>query len=250
MRSAPDAIVLCGGAGLRLRSVTGDAPKSLASIGGRPFLDILLSQLRRHGFQRVILAVGYEKELIRSRFGGEAYGLAVRYAIESAPLGTGGAVRNAADQIDSDVALIMNGDSYTDADLAAFAADYWDARADISVLVVPADGRVDCGSVSVDANRLVLGFIEKQSSLGTQYVNAGIYMASKRILCDVPPGVQVSLEADLFARWLAEGKCLRAFNHAGKCIDIGTPERYQSAQVTLANVEVAGTLSQPDRQRA
>jgi NDP-sugar pyrophosphorylase family protein len=250
MRSAPDAIVLCGGAGLRLRSVTGDAPKSLASIGGRPFLDILLSQLRRHGFQRVILAVGYQKDLIRSRFGGDAYGLAVRYAIESAPLGTGGALRNAADQIDSDVALIMNGDSYTDADLAAFAADYWDARADISVLVVPADGRVDCGLVSVDANRGVLGFREKQSALGTQYVNAGIYMATKRILCDVPPGVQVSLETDLFPRWLAEGKYLRAFNHSGECIDIGTPERYQRAQVILANVEVAGTLSKPERQRA
>jgi NDP-sugar pyrophosphorylase family protein len=52
-----DAIVLCGGAGLRLRSVTGDGPKSLAKIGGRPFLEILLSQLSRHGFRRVILAV-------------------------------------------------------------------------------------------------------------------------------------------------------------------------------------------------
>jgi len=250
MHGAPDAIVLCGGAGLRLRSVTGNAPKSLASIGGRPFLDILLSQLRRHGFQRVILAVGYQKELIRSHFGGEAYGLAVRYAIESTLLGTGGALRNAADQIESDVALIMNGDSYTDADLAAFATDYRDARADISVLVVPTDGRVDCGLVSVDANRAVLGFNEKQSALGTQYVNAGIYMATKRILCEVPPGVQVSLETDLFPRWLAEGKYLRAFNHPGQCIDIGTPERYQNAQVTLANVEVAGTISKPDGQRA
>ena len=83
MPSVPDAIVLCGGAGLRLRSVTGDAPKSLANIGGRPFLEILLSQLRRHGFQRVILAVGYQRDLIREHFGdGGAFGLAVNYSIE------------------------------------------------------------------------------------------------------------------------------------------------------------------------
>jgi NDP-sugar pyrophosphorylase family protein len=71
-------------------------------------------------------------------------------------------------------------------------------------------------------------------------------MATKRILSDVPPGVQVSLEASLFPRWLAEGKYLRAFIHPGECIDIGTPERYQSAQVTLAGVEGGGTLSEPE----
>jgi NDP-sugar pyrophosphorylase family protein len=66
MPSVTDAIVLCGGAGTRLRSVTGEAPKSLATIGDRPFLEILLNQLRRHGFKHVILAVGYQRDLIRS----------------------------------------------------------------------------------------------------------------------------------------------------------------------------------------
>jgi mannose-1-phosphate guanylyltransferase len=243
MRNIPDAIVLCGGAGLRLRSVTGDAPKSLASIGDRPFLDILLSQLRRHGLQRAILAVGYQRDLIRSRFGEEAFGLTVTYAIESTPLGTGGALRNAADLIGSDDALITNGDSYTDVDLTAFMNDYRDAKADMSVVLVPADGRVDCGLVSVDGNRNVLGFKEKQSASGMQYVNAGIYLMKNNLLNRIPASVNLSLETDLFPQWLAEGKHLRAFNHAGPCVDIGTPERYQSAQVTLANVEVGGTAS-------
>src|SRR5882762_2898218 len=124
MPSAVDAIVLCGGAGLRLRSVTGDAPKSLASIGGRPFLDILLSQLRRHGFQHVILAVGYQRELIRSHFDNRAHDMSLEYSIESTPLGTGGALRNAVDFVQSDSVLIMNGDSYTDADLSGFESDW------------------------------------------------------------------------------------------------------------------------------
>jgi D-glycero-alpha-D-manno-heptose 1-phosphate guanylyltransferase len=240
MRSAVDAIVLCGGAGLRLRSVTGDAPKSLASIGGRPFLEILLSQLQRHEFQRVILAVGYQNYMIQAHFGQGIYGLKLRYSIESAPLGTGGALRNAVDLVESDAALIMNGDSYTDVDLVAFSRYYRETNADVSMLVVPSAERADCGLVSVDDGGKVLGFKEKQSTSGRQYVNAGIYMATKQILSDVRPGLQVSLETDLIPRWLAEGKHLRAFIHPGECIDIGTPERYQSAQVALANVEVAG----------
>jgi NDP-sugar pyrophosphorylase family protein len=143
MPSVSDAIVLCGGAGTRLRSVTGDAPKSLANIGGRPFLDIVLSQLRRHGFQHVILAVGYQRELIRSHFDNRAHDISLEYSIESTPLGTGGALRNAVDFVKSDSVLIMNGDSYTDADLSGFVADYCEAKADLSVLVVPTDGRVD-----------------------------------------------------------------------------------------------------------
>jgi NDP-sugar pyrophosphorylase family protein len=243
MPSAADAIVLCGGAGLRLRSFTGEAPKSLASIGGRPFLDILLSQLRRHGFQHVILAVGYQKELIRSHFDNRAHDMSLEYSIESTPLGTGGALRNAVDFVQSDSVLIMNGDSYTDADLSGFVADYCEAKADLSVLVVPTDGRVDCGLVSVDPNGRVLGFKEKQSGTGKQYVNAGIYLAAKSILYGISSNVRVSLEEELFPRWLAEGKNIRAFHHSGTCIDIGTPERYLNAQETLANVETAGILS-------
>ncbi len=249
MPSAADVIILCGGAGLRLKSVTGSAPKSLANIVGRPFLEILLSQLRRHGFQRVILAVGYQKDLIREYFGDRALGVSLKYSIESAPLGTAGALRNAVDLIESETVVIMNGDSYTDADLVAFVTDYRNTKADVSMLVVPADGRVDCGLVSVDDNGKVLGFKEKQSALGTQYVNAGIYAMSKHALGKIQPDVQISLETDLFPRWLADGKHLRAFIHLGECVDIGTPERYQRAQLTLANAEVTESLAKLEGQR-
>ena len=66
MPSAPDAIPICGGADTRLRQIIGGAPKSLASIGGRPFIHLLLHQVWRHGIQPVILAVRYHPELIRS----------------------------------------------------------------------------------------------------------------------------------------------------------------------------------------
>jgi mannose-1-phosphate guanylyltransferase len=250
MPSVADAIVLCGGAGTRLRSVTGDAPKSLASIGDRPFLDILLNQLRRHGFEHVIFAVGYQRDLIRAHFDCRTHHMSLEYSIESTPLGTGGALRNAVDFVKSESVLIMNGDSYTNADLPGFVADFREAKADLSALVVPTDGRVDCGLISVGPSGRVLGFKEKQSATGIQYANAGIYVMAKRILYEIPPNQLVSLEEEIFPRLLVEGKNIRAFHHSGRCIDIGTPERYLHAQETLANAEIGDALSGPEGRRA
>jgi NDP-sugar pyrophosphorylase family protein len=174
----------------------------------------------------------------------------LEYSVESTPLGTGGALRNAVDFVKSESVLIMNGDSYTDADLSGFVAKHRESQADLSVLVVPTDGRVDCGLVSVNPGGRVLGFKEKQSATGMQYVNAGIYALAKKILYEMPPNQRVSLEEELFPRWLAEGKDVRAFHHSGGCIDIGTPERYLRAQTTLANAEPDGILSAQKGQQA
>ncbi len=241
MPSPPDAILLCGGAGLRLRSVIGNAPKGMAVVAGRPFLELLLRQLSRHGFERAILAVGYQKDVIHSHFGERAFGLDLTYSVEASPLGTGGALRNAADLVRSENVLIMNGDSHTDVDLQAFVGNHGEAKADASVVLVPADGRGDGGSVRVDDSGRLVRFDEKQGCADSPYLNAGIYILSRKILYEIPSGVSVSLEQELFPRWLAERKDIRAFVHQGKCVDIGTPERYQVAQGILATVETGQT---------
>ena len=245
MRNTPDVIVLCGGAGLRLRGVTGASPKSMASVAGRPFLEVLLRQLYRNGFRRVILAVGYQQQAIRSFFGEQFEGVNVVYSGESEPLGTGGAVRKAADLLESDAALIMNGDSYTDADLVAFVNDYQNRASDVSMLVVPAEGREDCGTVLADASGKVLQFQEKTLLEGSRYSNAGIYMLSHRMISQIPEGVQVSLENELFPRWLHQRASVRAFIHQGSCLDIGTPDRYSRAQDLLRDVEQAASSTAP-----
>lgn len=233
MPSMPDAIILCGGAGTRLKSITGDAPKSMAAVAGRPFLELLLAQLQRNGFERVILAVGYQKEAIRAHFGGQAYGMNLVYSEEFSPLGTGGAARQAAGLLHSDAAMILNGDSYTDTSLSRFVEDYRESQADASLVVVPADGRTDCGLVAVDEDHRVNGFEEKRAACRMPYVNAGIYLISRSLLCGIPEGLPVSLEREVLPRWVAEGQSIRAFLYNGSCVDIGTPERYQNAQNQL-----------------
>lgn len=243
MPNLPEAIVLCGGAGVRLRDITGNCPKAMARIAGRPFLEVLLTQLQRNGFRRVILAVGYQREVIRSYFGNRACGLELAYSAELSPLGTGGALRNAAPLVGSDTVLTMNGDSYTDVDLHRFVVNHSESKADASMVVVPADGRSDCGSVLVGPDGKLVRFEEKQSRYCTRYFNAGIYTLTRRLLYEIPLGIQVSLEQEVFPRWLEVGKCIKTFVYSGRCIDIGTPERYLSALDSLANAEVEATAS-------
>jgi NDP-sugar pyrophosphorylase family protein len=237
MPEARDAVVLCGGAGLRLRSVVGDAPKGMAAIQGRPFLEVLLRQLRRHGFRRAILAVGYQREAIQNHFGEAAFDLEIAYAVEQSPLGTAGGLRNAAGLIRSDSVLVMNGDSYTDVDLARLMAEYDRGEADGLLVAVASDGRGDCGSVLLDKEGNLVGFAEKRGPSYTPYVNAGIYVVSREMLDEIPPALAVSLEHDTLPAWLNQGRRIKAFFCSSPCVDIGTPDRFASAQQLLAKVE-------------
>lgn len=240
MHNPPDALVLCGGAGLRLRSVIGESQKGMASVGGRPFLELLLRQLSREGFKRVILAVGYQQESVFSYFGDNIFDLQLLYSPEQSALGTGGALRNAAKFVESEIIVGMNGDSYTEADLNAFVADYRASGAEASLMVVRADGRDDCGSVCVSEKNRIVSFDEKPSSRHAHYSNAGIYMLPVPLLYHIPEGRPVSLEREIFPLWLSEGRKLQAFVSNGACVDIGTPERYELAQRLLAPMERSG----------
>ena len=247
MPNMPDAVILCGGAGLRLKSITGDTPKPMARIAGRPFLELLLSQLKRYDFSHVVLSVGYKHEVIREHFGEKAFDLELVYSVEAAPLGTGGALGQADDDIRTDTALVMNGDSYAAVDLGRLVLAHRKGGADATVVVI-AETRSDAGSVLVDENGRVTAFAEKSNALNTRYQSAGIYMFNKTLCSAIPRTGKVSLEEQLFSAWLANGRRIDAFGFSGGCIDIGTPERYLKAQNLLASVERDATMQRREGQ--
>jgi NDP-sugar pyrophosphorylase family protein len=237
MVETPDVVVLCGGFGLRLRGVVGEAPKPMATIRGRPFMELLLKQLRRHGFSRVILSVGYKHEVIREYFGDEAFGLYLVYSTEMSPLGTGGALRQALDHIETDDVVVLNGDSYTNANLDALVTTYRTSDSVATVVVIPGI-RPDAGSIVVGQNGKLKNFAEKRLVPEARYLSAGIYVLDKHLIRGIPLGRKISLEEELFPQWLAKGQDIQTFVYDGQCIDIGTPERYQKAQEILNKVEM------------
>jgi NDP-sugar pyrophosphorylase family protein len=237
MSEIPDVVILSGGFGLRLRGMIDEVPKPMAQVAGRPFLELLLRQLKRHGFSRVILSVGYKREMIREHFGEQAFGLELVYSIETSPLGTGGAMREAANHLRTETALVMNGDSYTDVDLSRLVREHAGNDADVTVVVIP-ETRSDGGSVVLDRNGKVRTFAEKRLVPESRYLSAGIYMLSTNLIAGVPQGSKISLEEQLFPRWLADDKSIEGFVYDGQCLDIGTPERYLKAQHALEKVEL------------
>jgi len=127
----------------------------------------------------------------------------------------------------TDVALVMNGDSYVSLNLADVHRRYLQRKTDVLMVVVPADARTDAGAVAVDSLGRITGFAEKTKAAGARFYNAGVYLIARPLLETVPLGRPVSLEQELIPRWIEMG--MHAYIHKGRLWDIGTPERLADA---------------------
>ena len=227
------AFVLCGGLGTRLRAVLSDRPKSMAPVAGVPFLQILLERLRAQGIREVILGTGYLAEQIEEHFGdGSALGLTISYSRETTALGTGGAVKLAEERL-SDPALILNGDSYVEWELAPLLAQAQAKNVDLVMALQTVPDISRYGSVTVAADGRITDFVEKGARTGTGLINAGVYLLRRKILADLPNEKPVSLERDVFPQ-LLRGSAFGVVSD-GLFIDIGVPEDLERAQTLLAS---------------
>lgn len=221
------AAILVGGLGTRLRDQLPDRPKALAEVAGRPFLNYQLDQLEAVGIKTVVLCTGHHGEQIHQTFGASYGAMQLRYSHEPTPLGTAGALRHALPLLTAEVVLAMNGDAFWEVDLEAFWTWHCrrEARASI-VLARMADTR-RYGRVRVDRLGRVQAFEEK-SSEGTGWINAGVYLLSRRVIAQIPSGGAVSIEREVFPRLVGHG--LYGYRSRGRFLDIGTPESYRRAE--------------------
>jgi D-glycero-alpha-D-manno-heptose 1-phosphate guanylyltransferase len=227
-----EAIVLAGGFGTRLRSVVPDLPKPMAPVAGRPFLEILLTWMARSGFRRVVLSLGYKADMIADHFGSGYAGMELVYEIETTPLGTGGAIRQASRHCTGSHYFVFNGDSFLDLDVPLVEARWQHNRAPIIVARAVPDtaryGRLETNGHQVTA-------FAGQGTPGPGMINGGCYVFNIDQLSDWPIGEAFSVEADYFPHHV---KCSRfdVFLTQGQFIDIGVPEDFARAQTELAGV--------------
>jgi NDP-sugar pyrophosphorylase family protein len=222
------AVILCGGLGTRLRSVVDDRPKAMAEVSGRPFLIYLLDQLTEAGVSDIILATGYLGDHVSEFLGDNYQGARLHYSQESTPMGTGGALRLAAGTYPA--VMVLNGDSYCKVDLAAFIQWHFDSLNSNSMVVTQVDDARQFGSVQVDPAGSIIAFEEKNPGLDAPtpgLINAGIYIVCGELIQSIPEGRPVSLEREVFPRWL--GGRFRVFPAKGGFIDIGTPASFAAA---------------------
>lgn len=223
------AVIMAGGEGRRLRPVTGELPKPLAPLVGRPVMEHILRLLRREGFTRVCAALGYRAGAIEERFGdGSALGLSLQYRREETPLGTAGGVKNCADFTGGEDFLVISGDAACDFALAELMRAHQRSGAAVTLALYRHPEPLPYGLAVTDGEGLVRSFVEKPdwSRVVTDLVNTGIYVLSPRAMALVPEGKAFDFARDLFPLLLQRGEKLLGVAMEGYWCDIGTPLAY------------------------
>lgn len=230
-----DVAVLAGGLGTRIRGVLGDTPKVLAPIAGRAFLGHLLDYLSAYGTRRVVLCLGHLADRVTAWLaqGDTHRTLDVVCQIEPRPLGTAGALGYVRKELRSGTVLVMNGDSFLDADLRAFVASHRLSGAEASVLCVEVEDASRFDRVEVGADGRIRRFAGKAPGGGT--INAGVYLFSAAFLDRLAAGGATALERDVLEK--APPGSLHAHVAKARFVDIGTPESLAAAARVIAGRE-------------
>ena len=224
-----EVVILAGGLGTRLRSVVSEVPKCMAPVAGRPFLWYLLEQLRHYPVSRVILSVGYLRDAVidwvdEHRAG---YPWEFRFAVEEQPLGTGGGVRLAAAQAEGPEVVVLNGDTFFDADLCELLRVRREAGAPIALSLKQMYDFDRYGTVEIDENGKVLSFREK-APCAEGLINGGVSAVDLSSGVLEGHGDRFSFEKDVLEPQCAAGG-LCGVRQDGFFIDIGIPADYERA---------------------
>lgn len=232
-----EAILLVGGKGTRLLPLTIDTPKPMIKLAGVHFIAHQIAYARSHGISRIVVATSYKTEQFLEYLGdGSAFGVEIVHAIEGEPLGTGGAIANAATYLISgehDPITVLNGDVLTAHDIGAQIRQHVSMGCDATLHLVEVDDARAYGSVPTDDKGQIIEFVEKSENPPTNFINAGCYIFTKSVIDQIPRGRVVSVERETFPELLATGGKLWSFKSRDYWIDIGTPAALLKASQDL-----------------
>ena len=220
-------VLLAGGLGTRLHPLTEELPKPMIPVLSRPWLDLLVERLAQSGIRDITLSLRHGKQTVINYFQKNPPGIRLNFAVEPTPLGTGGAIRFAADGATNTI-LVFNADIVQTFDIQAFLQFHHDRQADVTIGLVQVDDPSPYGAVEMDRTGRIRRFVEKPKPGETEskFVNAGVYAFSPDALENIPYGREVSVEKETFPSLLAAGAMLFGYLCRGYWKDIGTRDRY------------------------
>ncbi len=222
------AVLLSGGAGTRLQSVSGGLPKPMMPILGTPLLRHIVLHLRDCGFTELCLTLCHKGDMIRKELGnGATLGLRIEYRQEppETPFGTAGAVKNCSEFVGGEPFLVMSGDSACDFDLSRLMARH---TGGVTIALTTRNTPLSYGLVVTRKDGTVAGFLEKPewSRVVTDRISTGIYVLSPEILECIPENTPYDFGKDLFPALLKQGVPMKGVVMEGYWRDIGTPREY------------------------
>ena len=237
------AILLAGGKGTRLRPLTIHTPKPIVPIFERPFLHYQLDLLKQvPEIDEVILSLNYQPRRIEEIFGdGADSGIAIRYVVEPAPLGTAGAVRYAGESLRESV-VVFNGDVLTQVDLGSVIALHRERKARATIVLTPVENPSAYGLVEADERANIRRFLEKPNAdeITCDTINAGIYVLEPDTFDRIPKDTPWSIERSFFPSLIDRDETFVAYVYRGYWIDIGTPEKYIQVHRDIMDAKYIG----------
>ncbi len=244
-RDSLTAVILAGGPGTRLQPHTDATPKPMVPVVNRPFLEHTIAYLKKYGIDNIIVTLSYLPQVVQDYFGnGNHLGIRLTYCLEESPLGTAGAVKNAAPYLDSTF-IVLNGDVFsTDLDIAAMVAFHRHHGAQATIALTWVENPSAFGVVEANSEGRVTRFVEKPrpEQITTNWINAGTYVVEPDALKHVPANRHYMFENGLFPKLLERGEAVYGYPFRGYWLDMGTEEKYLSLNLDLLLARVSSPL--------
>jgi mannose-1-phosphate guanylyltransferase len=238
------AILLVGGFGTRLMPLTRNTPKPMLTVAGIPVTEHQLMMAKAAGIKEIVLATSYLSEVFTPYFGdGSQWGMSIKYAVEKEPLGTGGAIRNAAQLLNTqESVVILNGDVLSAHDLSGQIRQHEAHDADVTLHLTQVEDARAFGCVPTDADGRVTAFLEKMDNPVTNQINAGCYVFNPRVISSIPLDTVVSVERETFPQLVAQGAKIFGYLENAYWLDIGTPKALLKASTDIVLRTGAGLV--------
>ena len=229
------AILLVGGFGTRLMPLTKNTPKPMLTVAGVPVTEHQIAMAKAAGISEIVLATSYLSDVFIPYFGdGSKWGIKIKYAVEKDPLGTGGAIRNAAQLLDSNESVvILNGDVLSSHNLGEQIRQHEANDADVTLHLTEVQDARAFGCVPTDSNGRVTAFLEKMENPVTNQINAGCYVFNPRVVSTIPLNTVVSVERETFPELVTSGAKVFGYVENAYWLDIGTPRALLKASIDI-----------------
>ena len=230
MKNIDVAVIMAGGKGSRLLSITNDEiPKPMVPVDGKPLLEYQVEKLKTYGIKKIVMIVGHLGEKIVDHFkDGKDFGVEIDYIFEKEPLGTAGAFYYLKDKIDAKDFMLVFGDIFFDMDFDRMEDFHFKNSALTTLLAHPNGHPYDSDLIQTDDNGRVIGFDSKHNVRDYWYdnmVNAGMYIINKRLLDLVKEPVKTDFEKDILANQVKLGANIYAYHTPEYVKDVGTVDR-------------------------
>jgi len=222
------AIILAGGLGTRLRPLTDNTPKPLLLIKGKPIMQYAIENLKKQGITNIILGISYHADKIKEYFGdGSKFGVNIQYSIEEEPLGTGGAVKQAVENIKEPFILAW-GDNLMDVNFNEMMEIHKRNNAVLTMALTPREDVEHFGAAKLEGEKII-GFIEKpkREEAPSNLINAGAFIINPDAL-DILPEGKSNIERECFEKIVEQGN-VYSYKHEGQWFPTDTLEKYKKA---------------------